>query len=661
MKNKKYNRSFARKLTRWVMLVLFIMMGGLAYFVFDMTKQIVVEVCGETFHSNLRSIGKGIYDVMSDVSVAVNNHIHDIERNIEQPSELQAIMERIVLDNPRIRSCGISFIENHFPQKGRSYCPYAWRSDSLHVEGQPIEGPSANYLESEWFVEAVAADSAYWSAPFFDSRDGKTPLVAYMYPIHDKKGRLVAILGADLSLDFMAQVLQQQHDYFLEDLIHVSIDGANVFNSYVLAHDGTYITHPEQKRILKGNFFVHIKDADEPGAAQEVIRKMQEGQTSSNETDMVLRVNREKTYLFYSPLEGTDWILSAHIPMLALNMIGIILGFIMLFVIGIILMITFFVCRLAIRHVAKPLIQLATVADKLADGDFDTPLPQINSHDELHLLRDSFENMQHSLTTYIEELKDTTAAKASMESELKIAHDIQMSMLPKTYPAFPDRHDVDIYGQVMPAKAVGGDLYDFLIRDEKLFFCIGDVSGKGVPASLVMAVTRSLFRNISAYAQAPSQIVQALNDALSANNDAGMFVTLFLGVLDLASGHLSYTNAGHNPPLFLTDSDVCILPVDSNLPAGVMPGIQFTEQQQQFKDGDGLFLFTDGLNEAENINLQQFGMDRVIQVAKNTINKPQSFIDAMTTSVQLFVGDAEQNDDLTMLALQYTNSSIPKQ
>ena len=176
-----------------------------------------------------------------------------------------------------------------------------------------------------------------------------------------------------------------------------------------------------------------------------------------------------------------------------------------------------------------------------------------------------------------------------------------------------------------------------------------------------MAVTRSLFRNISAYAQAPSQIVQALNDALSANNEAGMFVTLFLGVLDLASGHLSYTNAGHNPPLFLTDSDVCILPVDSNLPAGVMPGIQFTEQQQQFKDGDGLFLFTDGLNEAENINLQQFGMDRVIQVAKNTINKPRSFIDAMTTSVQLFVGDAEQNDDLTMLALQYTNSSIPKQ
>ncbi|MBO4820181.1 MAG: SpoIIE family protein phosphatase [Prevotella sp.] len=657
MKKKKYNRSFARKLTRWVMLVLFIMMSSLAYIVFHITKQIVVEVCGETFHSNLRSSGLGISDVMSDVSVAVKNNIFDVERNIAQPSELQAIMERVVSDNPRIRSCGISFIENYYPQKGRSYCPYAWRSDSVHVEGQPIEGTIAHYLEADWFLEAVAADSAYWSAPFFDSRDKKTPLVAYMHPIHDKNGRLVAILGADLSLDFMSQLLKQQQ----VDLVHFTISGSNLFNSYVLSHDGTYITHPEQKRILKGNFFVHIKDADDPGVAQEAIKKMQEGQTSKNETDKVMRINREKTYLFYSPLEGTDWVLVAHIPMLALNMVGIIIGLTMLLVIGIILMITFFVCRLTIRHASKPLIQLASVADELADGDFDTPLPQINSHDELHLLRDSFENMQHSLTNYIEELKNTTTAKASMESELKIAHDIQMSMLPKTYPAFPNRHDIDIYGQVMPAKAVGGDLYDFFIRDEKLFFCIGDVSGKGVPASLVMAVTRSLFRNISAYTQEPSHIVQALNDALSANNEAGMFVTLFVGVLDLSTGHLTFTNAGHNPPLLLTDGDACILPVDSNLPAGVMSGIQYTEQQQQFKGGDCLFLFTDGLNEAENSNLQQFGMDRVVQVAKNTINKPQPFIDAMTTTVQLFVGDAEQNDDLTMLAIQYTNSSTFKQ
>ena len=656
MKDKKYNRSFARKLTRWVMLVLLIMMGTLAYFIYDLTKSIVVEVSGGNFHGSMRSMGQSIGDAMSDVSVAVKNNLFDVERNIKQPAQLQAIMERIVTQNPRVRSCGISFVENYFPQKGRAYCPYAWRKDSASVEGKPIEGAEAGYLEAEWFQKAVAADSAYWSEPFFESRDGKTPLVAYMYPVHDQQGRLVAILGADLSLDFMARLLDEQRNALGKEVLAVSISDLAGYDLYVLSHDGTYITHPDQRRILKGNFFVHIKDADRPGAAEEAIRKMKNGENSFDETDREVRINRTKSYLFYSPLEGTDWILAIVAPAQGLDLLGIIIGYMTLMIILAVLLVTFIVCRLAIARAAKPLKQLAAVTDELAGGQFDTELPAINSHDEIHLLRDSFENMQHSLISYIEELKHTTAAKASIESELKIAHDIQMSMLPKTYPAFPDRHDIDVYGMVMPAKAVGGDLYDFYINDEKLFFCIGDVSGKGVPASMVMAVTRSLFRNISAYTQDPAHIVMALNDAMSTNNDTGMFVTLFLGVLDLTSGSLSFTNAGHNPPFLLADSDVSVLPCDANLPVGVVPGWQFSEQHLQLHAGDCLFLYTDGLNEAEDIHLLQYGMDRMLQVAKSSSKKPMALIEAMKESVHQFVGDAEQNDDLTMLALQFTNS-----
>ena len=172
-----------------------------------------------------------------------------------------------------------------------------------------------------------------------------------------------------------------------------------------------------------------------------------------------------------------------------------------------------------------------------------------------------------------------------------------------------------------------------------------------------MAVTRSLFHNISAYTQQPDQIAIALNDALSSNNDMGMFVTLFLGVLDLASGHLSYSNAGHNPPLLLAGDDVSVISCDANLPAGVMSGHQFTEQHLQLKSGDSIFLYTDGLNEAENASQQQFGMERVMQLAKVTVNQPLPLIEAMMSSVQLFVGDAEQSDDLTMLAIQYINPS----
>ena len=657
MNNKKYKHSFARKLTRWVMLVLFIMMGAMAFLIYVLTKSIVVEDGASIFHGSMQTIELSIDDAMSDVSVAVKNNIFEVERCVRQPDQLQGIMQRIVSQNPRIRSCGISFIENYFPQKGRSLCPYAWRNDSLQVERKMMNDKDFDYLEEDWFRKAIDADSAYWSEPFFDSRDGKTPLVAYMYPIHDPNGRVVAILGADLSLDFLTQLLQEQYKKFeIESGIFTLSDKA-LFNTYVLSRDGTYITHQDQRRILKGNFFVHIKDADEPGVAQETIRQMKNGEKSLEETNKVVLVNREKSYLFYSPLKGTDWILTVSLSMLSLNLLGILLGFMMLMIIASVLLVTFFVCRLAIKRAARPLKQLASITNEMADGQFDTALPVMDSHDEIHLLRDSFENLQHSLIVYIEELKNTTAAKASIESELKIAHDIQMSMLPKTYPAFPDRHDIDIYGMVMPAKAVGGDLYDFFIRDEKLFFCIGDVSGKGVPASLVMAVTRSLFRNIAAYTQDPGHIVEALNEEMSSNNDTGMFVTLFLGVLNLETGSLNYTNAGHNEPLLLANGDVCSLTCDANLPVGVMAGMQFTVQHLQMNEGDTVFLYTDGLNEAEDINMQLFGMERVEEVANNSPCQPQTLIDAMTSSVKLFVGDAEQSDDLTMLALQYTNSS----
>lgn len=657
MKEKKYNHSFARRLTRWVMLVLFVMMSGLAYLIYDLAKSIVVEVSASTLHSSMQSVSGTISDVMSDVRVAVENNVFDVERNLNQPNQLQLIMERIVNQNPRIRSCGISFIENYYPSKGRSYCPYAWRNDSSQVEGQPLYGSDEAYLQTDWFHEAIAADSAYWSKPFFESRDKKTPLVAYMHPIHDQKGRVVAILGADLSLDFMTRLLQKQDSIIsFENWFVILL--SNGLNSYVLSNNGTYITHPDQRRILKSNFFVHIKDADEKGLAQRTIERISNGKQSSAETDKSLLINRTKSYLFYTPLKDTNWTLVISVPMMAVDFFGIIVGILMLVLIALVLTFTFFACRLAIRHAAKPLKQLAATADKVAGGQFDTALPVINSHDEIHLLRDSFENMQNSLSAYIEELKSTTAIKASMESELKIAHDIQMSMLPKTYPAFPERHDIDIYGQVMPAKAVGGDLYDFFIRNEKIFFCIGDVSGKGVPASLVMAVTRSLFRNIAAYTQEPNHIAEALNEALSNNNDTEMFVTLFLGMLDLTTGHLCYTNAGHNPPLLLTENDVQVLSCDPNIPAGVMSGWHFSVQDIQLKTGDCIFLYTDGLNEAEDINHNQFGMERVKQIAKLTVNQPQSLIQSMTTSVQLFVGDAEQNDDLTMLAIQFTNTTV---
>ena len=252
-------------------------------------------------------------------------------------------------------------------------------------------------------------------------------------------------------------------------------------------------------------------------------------------------------------------------------------------------------------------------------------------------------------------LKEVEDNKDRIENELKIASGIQMSMIPKTFPPFPERKDLDVAAAMYPAKEVGGDMYDFYIRDEKLFFCIGDVSGKGVPASLVMAVTRSLFRTVSSHERSPRKIVTTMNDSMAEMNENSMFVTFFCGVLDLVTGHLRYCNAGHNAPLLLRDK-ITPLKVKPNLALGVLPGTTFSEQEMDLSYDDALFLYTDGLTEAEDDSLELFGEERVIDVL--TTRRPsKGHLDAMQDAVRKFVGQAPQSDDLTMLFIHYLNDT----
>ena len=245
-------------------------------------------------------------------------------------------------------------------------------------------------------------------------------------------------------------------------------------------------------------------------------------------------------------------------------------------------------------------------------------------------------------------------AQERMEGDLKIASGIQMSMIPKADSLGPARKELDIAASLIPAREVGGDLYDFFIRDEHLFFCIGDVSGKGVPASLVMAVTRSMFRTLASRENSPASIVAAMNDSMEEMNENNMFVTFFCGVLDLSTGALQYSNAGHNAPLILTN-DIRPLPVDANLPLGILRGMQFTQQDTVLQRNDAIFLYTDGLTEAENTSHELFGEERV-DAALRRWRSAEDHLKAISAAVSDFVGDAPQSDDLTMLFIHYLGS-----
>lgn len=262
---------------------------------------------------------------------------------------------------------------------------------------------------------------------------------------------------------------------------------------------------------------------------------------------------------------------------------------------------------------------------------------------------DFFRDAVHSLR------KKALKAKR-LAGELSIAHDIQMELLPKAFSPFPGHPSLSLYAKQRPAREVGGDFYDFFISDEKLVFAVGDVSGKGIPAAIVMAVTKSLFRAFASSNPEPSDIASRLNASLTDNNEANMFVTMFIGMLDLNTRMLHWCNAGHNPPLLISDEfpPEYVKAKHVSLPIGVMPDTEYKTESIFLCPFERLIVYTDGLSEAENSDHELLGEERLSELCDkfNTL-PPKELLDSIDDSLAQFVGGAKQSDDLTMLAIHY--------
>lgn len=260
------------------------------------------------------------------------------------------------------------------------------------------------------------------------------------------------------------------------------------------------------------------------------------------------------------------------------------------------------------------------------------------------------------LETAYEQLEQTTAAKERIESELRIARDIQMSMVPHE---FPERPDLDLYASMTPAKEVGGDLYDYLLEDDILYFCLGDVSGKGVPASLFMAQTIRLFRSLAKQHQMPAYIATCLNEELTEKNDNGMFVTMFIGQMNLITGQFHFCNAGHNPPIIGGDEQHgSFLQMESNAPIGLWPGLEYIGEEIESIKGRPLFIYSDGLSEAENMRQEQFGDNHVLDILRHTkFRNAHHVVELMETEVKHHRDGAEPNDDMTIMCIKALQSN----
>lgn len=312
------------------------------------------------------------------------------------------------------------------------------------------------------------------------------------------------------------------------------------------------------------------------------------------------------------------------------------------------------------RTITKPLRKLADATKDIASGNLEFDIPQINSNDEVGNLSKSLDYMKKSLKQYIVDLKETTAAKERIESELKIARDIQMGFIPKIFPPYPNRSEFEIYASIEPAREVGGDFYDFyFISNDKLFFLIGDVSDKGVPASLFMAVTKTLIKAVVDVNKPLGEIVYRVNNELCADNKMSLFVTLFCGILNTSIGEVEYTNCGHNPPIKISvDGSISELEKTGGMALGVFENSEFTTKNTLLIKDELLFLYTDGVTEAMDKNGDFYGGNNMIEKLKKGYNfSAKEVVENIDHSVKEFTGDIAQTDDITMLVIKYKGYS----
>ena len=315
-----------------------------------------------------------------------------------------------------------------------------------------------------------------------------------------------------------------------------------------------------------------------------------------------------------------------------------------------------------VKRLTSPVSLLCTAAKIIGSGEYETGVISsvAKRNDELGELAKTFQNMVESLKQHIEELKRTTAAKERIESELRVATDIQMSMLPRVFPPFPDRKEFDIFATMEPAKEVGGDLYDFfLVQPDKLCFIIGDVCDKGVPAALFMAITKALLKTAGMAGSPPDDMLFRTNNILNPENDASMFATVFCAILNTNTGELEFANAGHNPPLHYDgSSSFDYMKVPRGFVVGPMPDIVFTCQSMTLRPGQTVFLYTDGVTEAADSSSKFYSEARLRETLMRLKDKDATtMVKGVQKDIVAFVNGAQQSDDITMLAVRFLGKS----
>jgi phosphoserine phosphatase RsbU/P len=626
---------------------LYILTGVFSVFLFivlynyQVSRKIILNETESNATNLSQSILHQVENMLLPAQKIPENLSYIVENSSFTKEKLEDFLKIVVTNNKDVFGSCIAFEPYAFQKDKEDYAPYAYYSgDSVIITD--LSAGNYQYRNWDWYRNPIQSGPC-WGEPYFDKGGGNTMMASYSVPFYDESGgkQVRGVTTVDISLEKLRKMIGAIKIY------HTGY-------SILLSKEGVFMYHPDSLVVVKESIFSfakknNLKDLDQIG------HSMVEGKTGFMQYYSMLL--HEKCYLFHTSLKSNGWSLAMVIPEKEIladiyNLNNRIL------IIGIAGFLTIFIIIILISgSITTPIEKLAEATHRIGAGEFNVQLPVIRSRDEIGELTSSFSLMQEKLREYIQDLRTQTAAREKIESELKIAHDIQQGIIPKIFPPFPNRSDIDIHAVLIPAREVGGDLYDyFLVDDDVLAFAVGDVSGKGVPASLLMAITRTLFRSRTQKNMKVNEIIEAINSDLCLENENVMFVTFFLGLIDLKNGELHYCNAGHNYPYILyKNGETKWLEQTHGTPLGLFPDKKYGSDTVKVNRDDLLLLYTDGVTEAMNKAGDLFGDDRLMQLLEQhdhdwTVSKvTQKILD----DIAGFAAGAEQTDDIAILALSY--------
>jgi len=637
--------SIETRFALWILISVSVITAISLWYNYTSSKKLIINEIEQNAKETLKATANRmdiIFFSMEKATKTLSIPLED-QRIRSSKEDILFLLRRVVEENREVYGSTVAFEPYAFEPRLRFFAPYYYKyGGKLSFKYIPY-----NYFAWGWYMVPKLLHHAVWVEPYFDKDGGGIVMSTYSVPLYNtENGRkeFYAIATVDVSLKWLQETVS-------------SIKIGQTGYGFLISKKGTFVTHPSTRLIMRKTIF-EVAETNDDKALSSIGLEMIRGETGF--VPYSGPFVKKPCWIAYAPLRSNGWSLGIIFPqqelltdVKALNrkilFISLLGFFILMLVIGLIA-----------KGITQPLRTLAMIADRIAQGDWDVPFPPVRHEDEVGKLTHAFERMKTSLKQYFNDLKETTAEKERIESELRIARDIQMGLIPKIFPPFPDRKEFDIYAVLEPAREVGGDFYDFYFIDkEHLCFVVGDVSGKGVPASLFMAVTKTLIKSDVHESTDPAAIITRVNQDLVQDNPSMMFVTIFLGVLNVNTGRLVFCNGGHNPPYLVSpEAAPSQLPSTHGMALGVAEDFAYSSKELTLRPHENLVVYTDGVTEAMNTGDTLYGEHRLESVlSKISAASAKETIEVVLTDVKTFTSGASQSDDITLLSIIFLGGS----